>query len=156
MSANNDGGNILNKTAARIKELRIKHHLSQNELAQKLGVRRETVAQWERGKNAPSRRLKELSILFDVSTDYLLGESDTANTTGTADDTSSLPPLTAKDERDIARDLERMIESLDGAAAMGDAEDEEDRELLKASLETAMKIAKRTAKKKFTPKKYRK
>lgn len=155
MSATNDGGNTLNKTAARIKELRIKHHLSQNELAQKLGVRRETVAQWERGKNAPSRRLKELSLLFNVSTDYLLGESDMANTTDTAD-AANLPPLTAKDERDIARDLERMIESLDGAAAMGDTEDEEDRELLKASLETAMKIAKRTAKKKFTPKKYRK
>lgn len=155
MSANNDGGTPLNKTAARIKELRITHHLSQNELAQKLGVRRETVAQWERGKNAPSRRLKELSLLFNVSTDYLLGESDTANTADIPD-TSTLPPLTAKDERDIARDLERMIESLDGAAAMGDAEDDEDRELLKASLETAMKIAKRTAKKKFTPKKYRK
>lgn len=155
MSANNDGGTPLNKTAARIKELRITHHLSQNELAQKLGVRRETVAQWERGKNAPSRRLKELSLLFNVSTDYLLGESDTANAADIPD-TSTLPPLTAKDERDIARDLERMIESLDGAAAMGDAEDDEDRELLKASLETAMKIAKRTAKKKFTPKKYRK
>ena len=64
------------------------------------------------------------------------------------------PPLTPKDERDIARDLENMIESLDGSAAMGSTEDDEDRELLRASLETAMKIAKRTAKKKFTPKKY--
>lgn len=155
MNANNDGNNSLNKTAARIKELRIKYHLSQSELAQKLGVRRETVAQWERGKNAPSRRLKELSLLFNVSTDYLLGESDTVNTINTTN-TSNLPLLTAKDERDIARDLENMIESLDGSAAMGDAEDDEDRELLRASLETAMKIAKRTAKKKFTPKKYRK
>ena len=37
---------------------------------------------------------------------------------------------------------------------MGSTEGDEDRELLRASLETAMKIAKRTAKKKFTPKKY--
>ena len=36
---------------------------------------------------------------------------------------------------------------------MGSTEDDEDRELLRASLETAMKIAKRTAKKKFTPEK---
>ena len=48
------------------------------------------------------------------------------------------------------------IEWLDGSAAMGNIEDKEDRELLRASLETAMKIAKRTAKKKFTPKKYQK
>lgn len=71
--------------------------------------------------------------------------------------------LTAKDERDIQKELQRMIEGLDSknsyAAFSGetiDDLDEEDRELLKASLENSLRLAKRLAKEKFTPKKYRK
>ena len=48
-----------------------------------------------------------------------------------------------------------MIHSIDGAAALGEVEDVEDRELLMASLRQAMVLSKRIAKKKFTPKKYR-
>ena len=65
------------------------------------------------------------------------------------------PALSEKDEREISRDLEDMIHSLDGAAALGEVEDEEDRELLMASLRQAMVLSKRIAKKKFTPKRYR-
>ncbi|MEN1968974.1 helix-turn-helix transcriptional regulator [Lentibacillus sp. N15] len=73
-----------------------------------------------------------------------------------------LPELTEKDERDIAKDLEEMLNNLnskDGYAAFDgrdiDEMDEEDRELLKASLENSLRLAKRMAKQKFTPKKYR-
>lgn len=72
----------------------------------------------------------------------------------------SLPPLTYKDEREIARDLEKMLADMDDkngmAAVGGTVDDAEDRELLKASLLTSMRLAKQIAKKKFTPKKYRK
>lgn len=68
---------------------------------------------------------------------------------------SKKPTLSEKDEREISRDLEDMIHHLDGAAALGEVEDEEDRELLMASLRHAMVLSKRIAKKKFTPKKYR-
>ena len=44
----------------------------------------------------------------------------------------------------------------DLAALGGTVEDAEDRELLRASLLTSMRLAKQIAKKKFTPKKYRK
>ena len=75
-----------------------------------------------------------------------------------ADD--DLPPLTYRDEREIARDLEKMLADMDDKNAMaatgGTVDDDEDRELLKASLLTSMQLAKRIAKKKFTPKKYRK
>ena len=71
-----------------------------------------------------------------------------------------LPPLTYKDEREIARDLEKMLADMDDkngmAAVGGTVDDAEDRELLKASLLTSMRLAKQIAKKKFTPKKYRK
>lgn len=73
---------------------------------------------------------------------------------------SGLPSLSPRDEREIARDLEKMLADLDDknglAAVGGTVEDEEDRELLRASLLTSMQLAKKIAKKKFTPKMYRK
>lgn len=70
-----------------------------------------------------------------------------------------LPVLSPRDEREIARDLEKMLADLDDkngmAAVGGTVEDEEDRELLRASPLASMQLAKRIAKKKFTPKKYR-
>jgi len=40
-----------------MKELREKHHLTQEQLAQKVGVRRETILFLEKGKYNPSLRL---------------------------------------------------------------------------------------------------
>ena len=65
------------------------------------------------------------------------------------------PPSARRTSEEISRDLEDMIHSIDGAAALGEVEDAEDRELLMASLRQAMVLSKRIAKKKFTPKKYR-
>lgn len=134
----------------RLRYLRELAQKTQQEMATLLCINRVSYTQYENDKRTPPPdTLKAIAKIFHVSVDYLLGASNKK-------DISSLPQLTTKDERDIARDLENMIESLDGAAAMGEIEDEEDRELLRASLETAMKIAKRTAKKKFTPRKYQK
>ena len=136
----------------RVKELRKQKHITQEELGKVLDIQKAAISKYENGRAEPSTEvLKKMSAYFGVSIDYLLG-----NSTSKEIPDSNLPPLTPKDERDIARDLENMIESLDGSAAMGNTEGDEDRELLRASLETAMKIAKRTAKKKFTPKKYQK
>lgn len=136
----------------RVKELRKQKHITQEELGKVLDIQKAAISKYENGRAEPSTEvLKKMSAYFGVSIDYLLGNSRSKEIPD-----SNLPPLTPKDERDIARDLENMIESLDGSAAMGSTEDDEDRELLRASLETAMKIAKRTAKKKFTPKKYQK
>ena len=41
----------------RIKELRARHDLTQEELARKVGVRRETIVYLEKGKYNPSLRL---------------------------------------------------------------------------------------------------
>ena len=57
----------------RIKELREKAKLTQAELADSLGVKRVTVAQWERGENKPCiDTLIKMSKLFQVTTDDLL------------------------------------------------------------------------------------
>lgn len=135
----------------RLRNLRTKLDKTQQEIANLLNVNRVAYTQYENDKRMPTpETLKKLSEIFNVSVDYLLGN------TVASTEKKELPSLTQKDEREITRDLQNMIDSLDGAAAMGDAEDDEDRELLRASLETAMRLSKRIAKKKFTPKKYRK
>ena len=57
-------------------ELRKERGLSQFELARQLNIDQTTVSKWEKGKALPdSRMLLRLSKLFDVSIDYLLGNS---------------------------------------------------------------------------------
>ena len=51
----------------RIKELRAKYNLSQLELAQKVGVRRETIIFLEKGKYNPS-----LKLAYDISKTFQL------------------------------------------------------------------------------------
>lgn len=61
----------------RLKELRKKNRYTQVTLAEKLGVSKGTVAMWETGKRKPDfETLCSLSEFFDVSTDYILGQSD--------------------------------------------------------------------------------
>lgn len=49
----------------RIRELRARHNLSQSDLAQKVGVRRETIVFLEKGKYNPSLRLAhDIARLF--------------------------------------------------------------------------------------------
>lgn len=62
--------------ADRIKNLRELHKFTQAELAKKLGITRSSVNAWEMGISVPSTQyLVELSNIFSVSTDYLLGQS---------------------------------------------------------------------------------
>ena len=57
-----------------IKALRANMGLSQAALAKKLGVTRASVNAWEMGISVPSTQyIVELSSIFKVSTDYLLG-----------------------------------------------------------------------------------
>lgn len=55
-------------------ELRTKHSLSQDELAEKVFVTRQAVSRWENGETVPNiETLKLLSRLFNVSINTLLG-----------------------------------------------------------------------------------
>ena len=55
-------------------ELRTKHGLSQEQLAEKVHVTRQAVSRWETGETVPNTEtLKLLSSLFDVSINTLLG-----------------------------------------------------------------------------------
>ena len=56
----------------KIMELRKKNGLSQEELAEKVGVARQTISKWELGETSPDlKQSKELSKIFNVSLDEL-------------------------------------------------------------------------------------
>ena len=58
----------------RLADLRKQHGLSQEELADKLGVSRQAVSKWERGEASPDTdNLVELARIYDISLDELLG-----------------------------------------------------------------------------------
>ena len=62
----------------RIYELRISFGWTQVQLAQKLGVTKQTISNWENDNIQPSiEMLIKLSKVFCVSTDYLLGLTPT-------------------------------------------------------------------------------
>ena len=130
--------------AINIKELRLKHGLSQKEFAKIAGVSDKAVSTWENGTKEPRMgTIQKIADYFGLKKSDIIEDKDT------------LPELTAKDEREIESDLEDMMHSVASAACEGD-DDFEDIEAFKATIKAAMIQAKRIAKKKYTPKKYRK
>lgn len=62
----------------RIKELRTLNSITQEELGKKIGVVKQTISSWENNISTPNYDLlKEIAILFDKSTDYLLEMHET-------------------------------------------------------------------------------
>ena len=56
----------------RILELRKQNNLSQEQLAEKMGVARQTISKWELGETSPDlEQSKQLSQIFNVSLDDL-------------------------------------------------------------------------------------
>ena len=68
------------ETANRLFELRKKHNLSQEELAEKLGVSRQAVSKWERSEASPDTdNLIALAKIYNLSLDELIyGEKEEA------------------------------------------------------------------------------
>ena len=132
----------------RVKKLAESQGISIVELEERLDFGRNSLYSWKK-KTPNGDRLKKVADYFNVTTDYLLGRTPT-------------PQFSRRDERDVQKTLEEMVEGLSDKNALsymknGDEEiNEEDAELLRASLENAIRTSKILAKKKFTPKKYRK
>lgn len=96
-------------------------------------------------KDFPADRLAKIADYLSLTTTFLL--------------TGEESELNQKDEKDIDKALNEILDSLeynDSLMFDGEALDDNTKELLKIALENAIRTAKVTAKQKFTPKKYRK
>lgn len=131
---------------ARIRECRKREGISAEELAKKLGKNKATVYRYENDdiKDLPITILEPLARALNTTPAYLLGWDKEKNN-----------GLSSKEEREIESDLEDMMNSGSSAAYDSDS-DMEDLEAFKATIKAAMVQAKKIAKKKYTPKKYRK
>ncbi len=84
----------------RLYELRMEQNLSQRELAKKLNISQGTYNNWENGKTEPSiEDLIEISKLFKVSVDYLIG--------------NQVEEVLMKEDENTLRRIYRSIQKLD-------------------------------------------
>ena len=125
-----------------IKTLRERYKLTQDELGKIAGVSGKAVHTWEAGLREP--RMGAIQKIADY---FHLRKSSIIEDNGLDMNdfpSSAEPQLTARDERDIARDLERIMEKLsneEGGPASFEGEDipEADREMFAAQLEIMLR-----------------
>lgn len=140
----------MNEIYDRYKVIRDSRNVKDSQVAKETGITKSTFSEWKSGKYTPKQdKLQKIANYFNVSVDYLM--------TGTDDSVKEPPQLSARDERDISRRLEQTLSDLENQqdALMFDGAplDDETKELLKASLEHSIRVAKINAKK-FTNKRY--
>lgn len=128
--------------------------LTMKQVAEAVGVSEATVSRWESGQIANMRRdrISTYAKVLQVRPTFIMtGEIDSP-------ETQKAPTLNKKDERDIKKKMDEMLELFDSADALmfdGEPLDEETRQLLRDSYENQLRITKQLAKAKFTPKKYK-
>jgi transcriptional regulator with XRE-family HTH domain len=70
-------GDDLMNLAEKLHQLRKRHNLSQEQLADKLGISRQSISKWESAQSVPEiDKIVQLSEIFGVTTDYLLKDID--------------------------------------------------------------------------------
>src|SRR5690554_6416087 len=81
-NGNNGGGNMKNidKFKNRLRELRKENNMTQQELANKIGIVRTSITNYETGRAVPdSETLNLIANSLNTTTDYLLGRTDIRN-----------------------------------------------------------------------------
>lgn len=129
-----------------LKEMRIERDLTLDDVGSKIGVTKQTLYKYENNivTNIPSDKIEALAKLYNISPAKIMGWQQETDS-----------ELTRKDEREIESDLEDMMNFISSATYSGD-DGIEDMEAFKATIKAAMIQAKKIAKKKYTPKNYRK
>lgn len=136
----------------RIINLRESRNLSQTDLAKMVGMSNSTLNKIEAGtRKISSSELKKFAIAFNVSSDYLLGNTDDTKKKKYYD-------LSDKEKNDIAIQAEKLMEGIETGSNLnfyGEPATKEQKDRLLMAVKMAMEMNKMEAKKKFTPKKYR-
>lgn len=146
-------------TSTRLKQLMKIKKLRQADIVEKTGLGKSAISQYVSGKITPKQdKIYIIANAYNISPSWLMGYDIPMEKLAQKKETS--PTLNALDERDIQKRLQEILDDMtkDDSVALyngGEPMDAETRELMKASLENALRISKLTAKKKFTPKKYK-
>lgn len=140
----------------KILELCQQNGVSPGKMCNDLGYSRNTMTALKNGRSTTIKldKAQRIAAYFGVSVDYLLGnEKKPAPVDGDG--------LTKRDRRDIARDMERMIASIENDATGeimfdGDPLTDGARETLRNALAMGLEYTKKVNKETYTPKKYKK
>lgn len=133
----------------RIKNKRKQMRFTQAELGKLVNVSAQVISNWERGYSNPNHDdVARLAEALECSTEELHGRKVS---------NKKYPELTDKDEKDIAKRVEKIREDLsedDGYMLMGEPISEEAKEAILDAMEFAIRQATKLNKK-YIPKKYR-
>ena len=92
--------------ADRVKYLRQSRELNQVQFAQKMGVTKQSVSNWENDNIMPSvEMLEKIADFFNVTADYLLGREDCHYSGVQCLDVTGLTPAQIEHIRQVVDDL---------------------------------------------------
>lgn len=92
--------------ADRVKYLRQSRELNQVQFAQKMGITKQSVSNWENDNIMPSvEMLEKIADFFNVTADYLLGREDCHYSGVQCLDVTGLTPAQIEHIRQIVDDL---------------------------------------------------
>lgn len=131
-----------------------KYGVTAYKVSKATGVTQTSLSNWKSGRSTPNTKtLQKIADYFGVTVDYLM--------TGKEESTKKEPALTPKDERDIAKDLENIMQKLKSGEAgpasfEGTDIPESDQELFAGQLELMLRRLKAINKEKYNPHKNKK
>ena len=127
-----------------------KYGLTAYKVSKETGITQSTLSDWKRGRSTPkTENMKKIADYFGVTVEYLM--------TGKEEPKERAPELTARDERDITKDLDRIMAEIrkgnDGPLYYNGVEiDDASLNLLQNAIEYALKETKKENKVKYNPK----
>lgn len=131
-----------------------KYGVTAYKVSKATGVTQTSLSNWKSGRSTPSAKtLQKIADYFGVSIEYLM--------TGKEDIVEKETILTSKDERDITKDLDSLMNKLrnseDGPASYdGEEIPEADLELFAGQVELMLRRLKAINKEKYNPNKNKK
>lgn len=146
------------KFGDKLKNIRLGKKMSQEEFANYLGTSKQVISRYETNQRTPKITVaQEYADKLNIPLHYLIDDNMQENYSASKTHSQF---LSLKEERNIQKKLTAIIEGLapnNGLAFYDDEQPmtDEDKELLRISLENSLRLARQMAKQKFTPKKYR-
>ena len=125
-----------------------KHGVSPYKVSKDTGVTQTSLSNWKTGKSTPTTKtLQRLADYFGVTLDYLM--------TGKEEPKEKSPELTARDEKDITKTLNKQFENNENGPLYYDGEeiDETSRILIRNAFEYIIRETKKENKVKYNPNK---